>query len=109
MASDTPHPVGTGDSKTTLPIHGQPPEVAGAEAPGDGPRVYVTLEEKVILEAMRELRTEAESVRVRLAEAATPEARGPLEEQLSELRNRRRELAEHRKAAYRRKMIMLVE
>jgi len=94
-------------SKTDLPIHGQPPAADQAAAPGNTPKLYVTLEEKLILDAMRQLRSEAESVRARLAQEAAPALRERLQEQLEELRRRRRELVQRREAASRRKMIML--
>jgi hypothetical protein len=91
------------DPAASLPVLGQP--TGDDQSPA--PMVYVTLEEKVILDAMRRLRAEAEEVRARLAEATAPEARGQLEEELEELRRQRADLAQRREAAYRRKMVML--
>jgi len=94
---------GDKDHATSLPVHGQPTDDDQSAAP----TIYVTLEEKVILDAMRRLRAEAEEVRARLAEATAPEDRARLEERLEELRNQRADLAQRREAAYRRKMVML--
>jgi hypothetical protein len=77
------------------------------EAPSCAPEVYVSNEEASLLAAMRGLKVRAAEVRERLADGITDDQRTALLAELSELRNRRAELARRRDQAYRRKMVML--
>jgi outer membrane protein TolC len=89
---------------THLPIFDDPPE---SDEPSCSPKVYVSNEEKAILEAMRGLREQAVELRGRLKNAETRDDRDRIEAELAELRARRADLAARREQAYRRKMIML--
>jgi hypothetical protein len=71
------------------------------------PKVYVSNEEKSILDAMRELRDRAVELRAKLEDADAAEERPAIESELAELRHRRTDLAGRREKAFKRKMIML--
>ncbi|HSL16383.1 MAG TPA: hypothetical protein VLB51_00590 [Methylomirabilota bacterium] len=71
------------------------------------PKIYVSNEEKAILDAMRTLREQALDLRSRLDEATSKEERSRLEAELAALRERRKDLAVRREQAFKRKMIML--
>ena len=75
----------------------------GAEAN----KVYVSNEEKSILDAMRELRNRAVELRGDLETIESPNERRRIEAELAKLRERRSDLAIRREQAYKRKMIML--
>ena len=90
---------------TTLPVIGTHP--VDEDAAACSPKIYVSNEEKAILDAMRALRERALELRVRLDEAPSKNDRSGLEAELAELRERRAELAARREQAFKRKMIML--
>lgn len=92
------------NTSTHLPIFDDASE---NEEPSCSPKIYVSNEEKVILDAMRGLRDEAVELRGRLKNADSADDRDRIEAELAELRARRSDLAVRREQAYRRKMIML--
>jgi hypothetical protein len=95
----------TKKTSTHLPIfdgHG-----GDDDGPSCSPKIYVSNEEKVILEGMRELRDRALELRSELARVASPDERRSIESELAELRSRRSDLAIRREQAFKRKMIML--
>lgn len=89
---------------THLPIFDDPPDDDEASC---SPKVYVSNEEKTILDRMRQLRDRAVELRTRLKETGAGEERRRLEDELAELRAQRSDLAIRREQAYKRKMIML--
>ncbi len=68
---------------------------------------YVSLEEKTILDAMRELRDRAVELRKQLKGSESPDEQRRIEAELAELRAERSDLAIRREQAFKRKMIML--
>lgn len=89
---------------THLPIFDDPPADDDSSC---SPKIYVSNEEKVLLDKMRELRDRAVELRGRLKETESDDERSRIEEQLAELRAQRSDLAIRREQAYKRKMIML--
>ncbi len=89
---------------THLPIFDDQP--ADDEAPCS-PKIYVSNEEKAILDAMRGLRDKAVDLRRQLKSTESPDDRDRLEAELAELRAQRSDLAIRREQAFKRKMIML--
>jgi len=71
------------------------------------PKVYVSNEEKMLLDTMRQLRDRAVELRTRLKETDSVDERSLIEGELAELRAQRSDLAIRREQAYKRKMIML--
>ena len=71
------------------------------------PKIYVSNEEKMLLDTMRQLRDRAVELRSRLKETDSAEERSRIEKELAELRAQRSDLAIRREQAYKRKMIML--
>ena len=94
------------ENPTTLPMIGTHPMEEDTASCG-APKVYVSNEEKSILEAMRELRERAVELRARLKELDEGDERSAVETELAELREQRSDLAVRREQAYKRKMIML--
>jgi len=93
------------NTSTHLPIFDEQPD---DEDDGDcSPKVYVSNEEKTILDAMRELRDQAVELRKQLKESDSPDEHRRIESELAELRAKRSDLAIRREQAYKRKMIML--
>ena len=90
---------------THLPIFDDQP-VDETEA-SCSPKIYVSNEEKTILDAMRKLRDRAVELRRQLDESESREDRLRIESALAELRAERSELAIRREQAFKRKMIML--
>lgn len=82
-------------------------EASDGDEPSCSPKIYVSNEEKAILDAMRGLRERAVTLRDALAAADSDDERHRLEIELAELRSRRAELAVRREQAFTRKMIML--
>jgi len=68
---------------------------------------YISLEEKTVLAAMRELREQALAVRAKIKNADSAGEKHLLEAELTKLREQRAELEIRREHAYTRKMIML--
>jgi len=89
---------------THLPIFDDTPEDDGASC---SPKVYVSNEEKAILDAMRDLRDQAVELRRQLKTTDSSDDRRRLEQELADLRAQRSDLAIRREQAYKRKMIML--
>jgi hypothetical protein len=89
---------------THLPIFDDPPEEDEASC---SPKVYVSNEETMILDKMRQLRDRAVELRSRLKETDSADQQTLIEEELAELRAQRSDLAIRREQAYKRKMIML--
>ncbi len=77
------------------------------DEPSCSPKVYVSNEEKTILDKMRQLRDRAVELRGRLQETDSDDERSRIEKDLAELRAQRSDLAIRREQAYKRKMIML--
>jgi hypothetical protein len=77
------------------------------DTPSCSPKIYVSNEEKSILDEMRALRDRAVELRGRLASTAGDDDRDTLEAELAALRRARAELAVRREQAFKRKMIML--
>jgi len=71
------------------------------------PKVYVSNEEKMLLDTMRQLRDRAVELRSRLKETDSADESSRIEKELAELRAQRSDLAIRREQAYKRKMIML--
>ncbi len=90
-------------TSTHLPIFDDPPD----DESSCSPKVYVSNEEKTILDGMRELRDQAVELRSRLKQTESDDERAQLESELADLRSRRSDLAIRREQAYKRKMIML--
>lgn len=88
---------------THLPIFDEPSD----DESSCSPKVYVSNEEKTILDGMRKLRDQAVELRGRLKKAASDDERNRIESELAELRSQRSDLAIRREQAYKRKMIML--
>jgi hypothetical protein len=93
------------DAPTRLPVLDL--ETSEDDEPSCSPKIYVSNEEKAILEAMRGLRERAVVLRDALAAVGSDDERRRLEAELAELRSRRDELAVRREKAFTRKMIML--
>ena len=89
---------------THLPIFDDPTDDDESSC---SPKVYVSNEEKTILDKMRQLRDRAVELRSRLNETDSVDERSRIEEELAELRAQRSDLAIRREQAYKRKMIML--
>ncbi len=89
---------------THLPIFDDQPADDEASC---SPKVYVSNEEKSILDTMRNLRDQAIELRRRLQTTESSDDRSRIEAELAELRARRSDLAIRREQAYKRKMIML--
>jgi predicted nucleic acid-binding Zn-ribbon protein len=92
-------------TQTDLPMIGSHP--MDEEVAACSPKIYVSNEEKAILEAMRTLRERAIDLRTALDAGASDDERKRLEGELATLRQRRAELAVRREQAFKRKMIML--
>jgi hypothetical protein len=96
------------DERDHLPIFGQDPETdIEEEAPSCAPKVYVSMEEASLLQAMRDIKDRAATLRERLADESSDENRTDLEQQLDALRKQFFELSQRRERAYLRKMVML--
>ncbi len=91
-------------TSTHLPIFDDQPADDEASC---SPKVYVSNEEKAILDAMRGLRDQAVELRRQLKTTESSDDRGRLEAGLAELRAQRSDLAIRREQAFKRKMIML--
>ena len=89
-----------------LPLHGHG-ETSAEESSCDATKIYVSLEEKSILEDLRTLRDQAIELRAQLKDATPDEERVKLEAKLAALREQRKVLDTRREAAYTRKMVML--
>jgi hypothetical protein len=89
---------------THLPIFDDAPD---ADESPCSPKVYISNEEKTILDAMRLLSEKAMELRQQLKNVEAPDHRRRLEDELAELRAQRSDLAIRREQAYKRKMIML--
>jgi len=89
---------------THLPIFEDP---TADDESSCSPKVYVSNEEKMLLDTMRELRDRAVELRRSLKETDSVDERSRIEKELAELRAQRSDLAIRREQAYRRKMIML--
>lgn len=89
---------------THLPIFDDPPDDDESSC---SPKAYVSNEEKMLLDTMRQLRDRAVELRSRLKETDSADERGRIEKELAELRAQRSDLAIRREQAYKRKMIML--
>jgi hypothetical protein len=92
------------DNDIKLPVIDQDEEAETGAA--CDPKVYVSLEEKTVLDAMRSLRLRAQELKSRI-ESESGSRRSGLEAELEELRRQRKELQTRREKAYKRKMIML--
>ena len=95
----------TANDPTKLPVIGTHP--VAEDEPSCSPKIYVSNEEKAILEAIRDLREQAAALKRRIADASPNGERAALEAELAGLRQRRTELVERREQAFKRKMIML--
>ncbi len=91
------------DDSIRLPVVQDEPDEEPASC---SPSIYVSNEEAMLLDAMRELHRRSSELK-REATEAQGEARGELEAELAGLRERWHELAARREKAYIRKMIML--
>ncbi len=91
-------------ASTHLPIFDTPP---GDDESSCSPKVYVSNEEKTILDAMRNLRDKAVELRRLLKNVDASDDHRRLEDELADLRAQRSDLAIRREQAYKRKMIML--
>ena len=89
---------------THLPIFDDPADDAESSC---SPKVYVSNEEKMLLDTMRQLRDRAVELRSRLKETDSVDEQSRIEKELAELRAQRSDLAIRREQAYKRKMIML--
>ena len=89
---------------THLPIFDDPTDDDESSC---SPKVYVSNEEKMLLDTMRELRDRAVELRSRLKETDSVDEQSRIEKELAELRAQRSDLAIRREQAYKRKMIML--
>lgn len=89
---------------THLPIFDDPP---ADDTSSCSPKIYVSNEEKALLDKMRQLRERATELRRMLKETESDDERSRLERNLAELRAQRSDLAIRREQAYKRKMIML--
>ena len=90
---------------THLPIFDEQP--ADESESSCSPKVYVSNEEKTILDAMRKLRDRAVELRQQLEVIKDADDRRRIESELAELRAERSDLAIRREQAFKRKMIML--
>jgi hypothetical protein len=95
----------TEKTQESLPMIGTHP--IKEEDASCAPKVYVSNEEKTILDAMRELRDRAVELRGQLEGTESPDEKRRIESELAELRAERSSLAIRREQAYKRKMIML--
>jgi hypothetical protein len=96
------------DRDDQLPILGQEPvEEPERDAPSCAPKIYVSMEESSLLQAMRDIKERAAMVRNALAEKPPSEARAELEAQMDGYRKQFFELSQRRERAYLRKMVML--
>jgi len=89
---------------THLPIFDDPPDDDDSSC---SPKVYVSNEEKTILDAMRGLRDRAVELKRQLKSVESTDDRRGIEAELAELRTQRSNLATRREQAFKRKMIML--
>ncbi len=89
---------------THLPIFDDPPDDDDSSC---SPKVYVSNEEKTILNAMRGLRDQAVELKRQLKNVESTDDRHRIETELAELRAQRSDLAIRRDQAFKRKMIML--
>ncbi|MCP4899551.1 MAG: hypothetical protein GY906_21505 [bacterium] len=89
-----------------LPLHGHG-EAAPEESSCDATKIYVSLEEKSILNDIRALRNRAIELRTQQKSATSEVKRAEFDAELDDLRSQRKELEKHREAAYTRKMVML--
>ena len=89
---------------THLPIFDDPPDNNDSSC---SPKVYISNEEKTILDAMRNLREQAVGLKRQLKSVESADDRCKIEAELAELRTRRSDLAIRREQASKRKMIML--
>jgi hypothetical protein len=89
---------------THLPIFDDPPDDDDSSC---SPKVYVSNEEKTILDAMRDLREQAVELKRQLKSVESSDDRRRIEAELAELRAQRSDLAIRREQAFKRKMIML--
>ncbi len=89
---------------THLPIFDDPTDDDESSC---SPKVYVSNEEKMLLDTMRQLRDRAVELRSRLKKTDSVDERSRIEKELAELRAQRSDLAIRREQAYKRKMIML--
>jgi len=89
---------------THLPIFDDPPDDDDTSC---SPKVYVSNEEKTILDAMRGLREQAVELKQQLKSVQSADDRHGIEAELAELRAQRSDLSTRREQAFKRKMIML--
>jgi len=89
---------------THLPIFDDPTDDDDTSC---SPKVYVSNEEKTILDAMRGLRDQAIELKRQLKSVESEDDRRDIETELAELRAQRSDLAIRRDQAFKRKMIML--
>jgi hypothetical protein len=89
---------------THLPIFDDPPDDDDSSC---SPKVYVSNEEKTILDAMRDLREQAVELKRQLKSVESSDDRRRIEAELAELRAQSSDLAIRREQAFKRKMIML--
>ena len=89
---------------THLPIFDDQPDDDDSSC---SPKVYVSNEEKTILDAMRGLREQAIELKRQLKNVESADDRRSIEAELAELRAQRSDLATRRDQAFKRKMIML--
>ena len=89
---------------THLPIFDDQPDDDDSSC---SPKVYVSNEEKTILDAMRGLREQAVELKQQLKNVESAEDHRSIEEELARLRAQRSDLAIRRDQAFKRKMIML--
>ena len=89
---------------THLPIFDDQPDDDDSSC---SPKVYVSNEEKTILDAMRGLREQAVELKQQLKNVESAEDHRSIEEELAGLRAQRSDLAIRRDQAFKRKMIML--
>jgi len=89
---------------THLPIFDDPPDGDDSSC---SPKVYVSNEEKTILDAMRDLREQAVDLNRQLKNVESADDRRGIEAELAELRAQRSDLVIRREQAFKRKMIML--
>ena len=89
---------------THLPIFDDPPDGDDSSC---SPKVYISNEEKTILNAMRALRDQAIELKRQLKSVESTNDRRSIEAELAGLRAQRSELAIRREQASKRKMIML--
>ena len=91
-------------ASTHLPIFDDPPDDDDSSC---SPKVYVSNEEKSILDAIRGLRDQAVELKRQLKSVESTEDRRSIEAELAELRVQRSDLIIRRDQAFKRKMIML--